>query len=77
MKITEIIADILEWRPSRAWCSKTPVARQGASNRSSCKSQGFTARDSKVRVRLGRSVQKIGDRRIKGRKYGGPLPDYS
>ena len=69
--------DLEEWRPDRAWCEKTPVRKQGASNTSSCRSQGFTARDSEVRVRLGRAVQKIGDRRIKGRKYGGPLPDYS
>ncbi len=68
-------------KASRQLCkSSTPDEDLGASNLASCKSQGLRARDGekshlitagerKVRI-------KVGGKRIKGRKYGGPLPDY-
>ncbi len=72
--------DILE-KASRALCtSSTPDKDLGASNLASCKSQGLRARDGekshlitagKRKVRI-----KVGGKRIKGKKYGGPLPDY-
>lgn len=65
----------------RSLCTgSTPDEDLGASQLASCKSQGLRARDgekshlighrgSKVRV-------KVGGKKIKGKKYGGPLPDY-
>jgi len=49
----------------------------GASAEASCRSQGKRRRDSRVKARIGGERQKIGARKIKGKKYGGPLPDYS
>lgn len=72
--------EVLE-RASRQLCkSSKPDDDLGASNLASCKSQGYRARDGekshlitsgqrKVRI-------KVGGKKIKGKKYGGPLPDY-
>jgi hypothetical protein len=72
--------DILE-KASRALCtSSTPDKDLGASNLASCKSQGLRARDgekSHLITAGSRKVRiKVGGKRIKGKKYGGPLPDY-
>lgn len=72
--------EVLE-RASRQLCkSSKPDDDLGASNLASCKSQGYRARDGekshlitagKRKVRV-----KVGGKKIKGKKYGGPLPDY-
>ena len=49
----------------------------GASAEASCRSKGLRHRDSQVKARIGKKRKKIGSRKIKGKKYGGPLPDYS
>ncbi len=49
----------------------------GASAEASCRSKGLRSRDSEVKVTIGKKRKKIGSRKIKGRKYGGPLPDWS
>lgn len=72
--------DILE-RASRQLCkSSKPDKDLGASNLASCKSQGYRARDgekSHLITSGSRKVRiKVGGKRIKGKKYGGPLPDY-
>lgn len=68
-------------KASRALCvSRIPDEDLGASNLSSCKSQGLRARDGKKSHKLGkdpRSRVKVGGKKIKGHKYGGPLPDWS
>ena len=49
-------------------------------NLASCKSQGLRARDGEKSHKLGKSPKsriKVGGHRIKGKKYGGPLPDWS
>jgi hypothetical protein len=59
--------------------SSTPDAELGASNLSSCKSQGLRARDGDKSHKLGKSPEsrvKVGGHKIKGKKYGGPLPDW-
>jgi hypothetical protein len=51
----------------------------GASQLASCKSQGFRARDGNKSHKLGKGPEsrvKVGGHKIKGRKYGGPLPDW-
>ena len=60
--------------------SSKPDADLGASNLASCKSQGLRARDGDKSHKLGKGPEsrvKVGGHRIKGAKYGGPLPDWS
>jgi hypothetical protein len=68
-------------KASRELCkSSKSNADLGASNLASCKSQGLRARDGEKSHKLGKSPKsriKVGGHRIKGQKYGGPLPDWS
>lgn len=60
--------------------SSTPDEDLGASQLASCKSQGLRARDGNKSHKLGKSPKsrvKVGGHKIKGQKYGGPLPDWS
>jgi hypothetical protein len=60
--------------------SSKPDHELGASNLASCKSQGLRARDGEKSHLITAGKRKVrvvvGGKRIKGRKYGGPLPDY-
>lgn len=77
MKIREITEGLAE-KASRALCVSTKSdAELGASNLASCKSQGLRARDGKKSHKVGNSRKTVGGKRIKGKKYGGPLPDWS
>ena len=73
-EFTDIDLDVEE-KASRKLCkSSKPNSKLGASNLASCKSQGFR------RHKLGKSKNsrvKVGGKKIKGQKYGGPLPDWS
>lgn len=63
---------------SRALCtSGKPDSALGASQLASCKSQGYRARDGGKSHKIGGDRQKVRGKRIKGKKYGGPLPDWS
>lgn len=68
-------------KASRKLCtSSKPDSELGASNLASCKSQGLRARDGEKSHKLGKSPKsriKVGGHKIKGHKYGGPLPDWS
>ena len=68
-------------KASKALCiSSRPDSDLGASNLASCKSQGLRARDGDKSHKLGKSAKsrvKVGGHKIKGHKYGGPLPDWS
>ena len=68
-------------KASRKLClSSKPDGDLGASNLSSCKSQGLRARDGEKSHKLGKSPKsrvKVDGKRLKGKKYGGPLPDWS
>lgn len=60
--------------------SSKPDKDLGASQLASCKSQGLRARDGDKSHKLGKTKKsrvKVGGKRIKGAKYGGPLKDYS
>ena len=57
--------------------SNIPDKRLGASNLASCKSQGLRARDGDKSHKIGSKRVKMGGKKIKGKKYGGPIPDYS
>lgn len=81
MKIEELLttdADLTEWKASKELC-KSPRADSslGASALSSCRSQGLRSRDSKVKHTIGDKRSKISGKKVKGKKYGGPLPDWS
>ncbi len=77
----ELEAAFKEEKAPRALCiSSTPDEDLGASQLASCKSQGLRARDGNKSHKLGKSKKsrvKVGGKRIKGNKYGGPLPDWS
>lgn len=85
MKIQEFVSQQdmhdLDERASRKLClSSTPNQDLGSSNLASCKSQGLRAREGGKShlIGHGRSSVRItvGGKKIKGKKYGGPLPDY-
>jgi hypothetical protein len=70
-------SDVEEDKASRALClGSKPDDELGASQLSSCKSQGFRARDGKKSHLVGKKRITVGGHKIKGKKYGGPLPDY-
>ena len=79
--IDSMAAELEEAKAPRALCkSSTPDEDLGASQLASCKSQGLRARDGEKSHKLGKSAKsrvKVGGKRIKGNKYGGPLPDWS
>lgn len=81
MRVLDLLTedmDIEEWKASAELCkSKRSDSSLGASALSSCKSQGYRRRDSKVKHTIGKKRKKIGGKKIKGKKYGGPLPDWS
>lgn len=83
MKIVDLVESsddqlIQDWKASRKLClSKKPDRRLGASALSSCKSQGLRKRNSKVKVKIRGKRRKIGRRKLKGKQYGGSLPDWS
>ena len=70
-----------EGKASRSLCaSSKPDAELGASQLASCKSQGLRARDGEKSHLIGHGPSSVritvGGKKIKGKKYGGPLPDY-
>ena len=58
--------------------SSRPDKDLGASNLASCKSQGLRSRKGKKSHLIGNNNRvKVDGKKIKGAKYGGPLPDWS
>ena len=80
-RITRLIKseDVVDEEPaSRALCtSGKPDSALGASQLSSCKSQGYRSRDGGKSHKIGNDRVKVRGKKIKGKKYGGPLPDWS
>ena len=76
MKIQEIVEGLTE-KASRKLClSQKRDADLGASNLASCKSQGLRARKGKKSHKIGDHRVTVGGKKMKGKKYGGDLPDY-
>ena len=70
--------DIEEAPASRDLCtSGKPDSALGASQLASCKSQGYRSRDGGKSHKVGSDRVKVRGKKIKGKKYGGPLPDWS
>lgn len=78
MKIEDISDAILtEVKASKKLCkSSIPNHKLGASQLSSCKAQGLRTREGKKRHRIGGQVKPIAGKRVKAKKYGGPIPNY-
>jgi hypothetical protein len=58
--------------------SSKPDKDLGASNLASCKSQGLRARDGNKSHLISKGNRvRVDGKKIKGSKYGGPLPDWS
>jgi hypothetical protein len=71
-------SEVTEEPASRELCtSGKPDAALGASQLASCKSQGYRSRDGGKSHKVGSDRVKVRGKRIKGKKYGGPLPDWS
>ncbi len=71
-------SDLEEEPASRALCtSGKPDSALGASQLASCKSQGYRSREGGKSHKVGSDRVKVRGKKIKGKKYGGPLPDWS
>ena len=80
MKLHELLSrdDELDETPaSKKLCqSSKSDSALGASNLASCKSQGFRSRSGGKSHKVGSDRVKVRGKKIKGKKYGGPLPHY-
>ena len=79
MRATDFLPE--QGKASRGLCqSGKPDSQLGASQLASCKSQGLRARDGEKSHLIGHGSSSVritvGGKKIKGKKYGGPLPDY-
>lgn len=71
-------SEVTEEPASRSLCqSGKPDSALGASQLASCKSQGYRSRDGGKSHKVGHERVKVRGKKIKGKKYGGPLPDWS
>jgi len=79
MKLEHIDPNVIEEAKASAKLCKSskPNSALGASNLASCKSQGYRRRDGKKSHKVGTTRKTVGGKKIKGKKYGGPLPDWS
>ena len=77
MKIYEIIGTDENIGPAPSGVCSKPKSSLPASWVSSCKSQGKRKRTGKRQDKIRGKTQRVSGKRIKGKKYGGPLPDYS
>jgi len=81
MRIDEVLTseeDMEEWQASKELCrSSRPNSSLGASALASCKSQGLRTRSGRKSHKVAKKRITVGGKKIKGKQYGGPLPDYS
>ena len=71
-------SEVTEEPASRDLCtSGKPDSALGASQLASCKSQGYHSRDGGKSHKIGGERQKVRGKKSKGKKYRGPLPDWS
>lgn len=84
MLINEFITDeelaALDEKASRKLCLSTkPNGELGASNLASCKSQGLRRREGNKSHLMGKGPESrmtMGGHKVKGKKYGGKIPDW-
>lgn len=81
MRIDELLEnndqELADWQATRSLCkSSKPDSALGASALASCKSQGYRRREGKKSHKVGKKRVTMGGKKIKGKAYGGPIPDY-
>ena len=77
VKILEILNPNENIGPAPAGVCSRATKDLPASWVSSCKSQGKRKRTGNRVAKLGGKTKKVAGKKIKGKRYGGPLPDYS
>ena len=77
MKIYEVLGTDENIGPAPSGVCSKPKSSLPASWISSCKSQGKRKRTGNRPEKIRGKTQGVAGKRIKGKKYGGPLPDYS
>jgi len=77
MKILEVLRTKENIGPAPSGVCSKPKSSLPASWVSSCKSQGKRKRTGNRPEKIRGKTQRVAGKRIKGKKYGGPLPDYS
>ena len=77
MKIYEVLGTDENIGPAPKGVCSRPASDLPASWVSSCKSQGKRKRTGNRNEKIRGKTQKVTGKRVKGKKYGGPLPDYS
>ena len=78
VEAVDIQGALTEWKASRELCtSGKPNSAIGASALASCKSQGYRAREGGKSHKLGTKRVRVQGKKMKGKKYGGELPDWS
>ena len=77
MKIYEIYNTDENIGPAPSSACSRPAKDLPASWIASCKSQGKRKRTGNRSEKIGGKTMKVSGKRIKGKKYGGPTPDYS
>ena len=77
MRINEVLNTKENIGPAPKGVCSRPTKDFPSSWVSSCKSQGRRRRTGNRVAKLKGKTQKVAGKKIKGKKYGGPLPDYS
>ena len=84
MKIDQLLTDaqdLAEWKASKELCNNKnrSDASLGASALASCRSQGLRSRNSRVVTDIDGDgkQEKIGNKKLRGKQYGGSTPDWS
>ena len=77
MRIFEVLNTDENIGPAPAGVCSRPTADLPSSWVASCKSQGKRKRTGHRVAKLGGKTKKGAGKKIKGKKYGGPLPDFS
>lgn len=77
VEAADIEEALTEWKASRKLCtSGKPNSALGASALASCKAQGYRSREGGKSHKLGTKRVRVQGKKIKGKKYGGELPDW-
>ena len=77
MRIFEVLGTAENIGPAPAGVCSRATKDLPASWVSSCKSQGKRKRTGNRVAKLGGKTKRVAGKKIKGKRYGGPLPDYS
>ena len=77
MKIFEVYNTDENIGPAPKGVCSRPASDLPASWISSCKSQGKRKRTGNRQEKIHGKTQRVAGKKVKGKKYGGPLPDYS